>query len=356
MNNPQKPVSRDLIETILLVMLFVGLIYALYRVLDVFFGVLTFALIFSVSFAAAYEWIVNLLKGKRRLAAFIYSFILISIVALPLIYLIAAMSRHLRQLTPWLAMVRAQGLPPLPVYITGLPFAGSYMASFWADFRESPKEVLGSHGQQLNVILRHIIAGGLDILSVAVQFIIGIIISAFFLERGDNLLLPVKNAIKHLLSEKDGTDLLQAISQAIRGVSIGVMGTGFIVAFIAWTGLIIAGIPFAAGIAALIFFLVVIQVGALVVWVPLIIWEFLQGNHGIAILFCVYLALIAAVEMVVRPVLIAKSGKLPFLVLFLGVVGGLAAWGFTGMFKGAIITSIFYTIYSSWLERRNLTA
>lgn len=49
------------------------------------------------------------------------------------------------------------------------------------------------------------------------------------------------------------------------------MGTGFVVSFISWTGLVTAGIPFAAGIAALIFFLVVIQVGALVVWVPLII-------------------------------------------------------------------------------------
>jgi len=38
------------------------------------------------------------------------------------------------------------------------------------------------------------------------------------------------------------------------------------------------------------------------------------------------------------------------------VVGGLAAWGFTGMFKGAIITSIFYTIFNSWLDRKNLTS
>ncbi len=356
MSNPQKPVSRNLIETVLMVLLFMGLIYALYRVLEVFFGVLTFALIFSVSFARTYERFVKLLKGKRKLAAIIYSVVLTGIVAVPLIFLIAAMSRHLKQLTPWLAMVKTHGLPPLPPYLSSLPFVGDSLSSFWSGFRDSPKGVLGAHGHQINMIVRRIITGGLGVLGVALQFIIGIIISAYFLERGDNLLMPIKTTIKHLLSDNDGSELLDAISQAIKGVSIGVMGTGFIVSFVAWTGLIITGIPFAAGFAALIFFLVVIQVGALVVWVPLIIWEIIQGNHEITIILCVYLAVIVIIQMVIKPLLIAKSGKLPFLVLFLGVVGGLAAWGFTGMFKGAIITSIFYTIYSSWLARKSVRA
>jgi predicted PurR-regulated permease PerM len=32
----------------------------------------------------------------------------------------------------------------------------------------------------------------------------------------------------------------------------------------------------------------------------------------------------------------------------MGVVGGMAAWGFTGMFKGAIILAIAYTLFQSW--------
>jgi len=54
------------------------------------------------------------------------------------------------------------------------------------------------------------------------------------------------------------------------------------------------------------------------------------------------------VDNILKPMLIAKSGKLPVLVLFLGVVGGMAAWGFTGMFKGAIILAITYTIFQAW--------
>jgi predicted PurR-regulated permease PerM len=54
--------------------------------------------------------------------------------------------------------------------------------------------------------------------------------------------------------------------------------------------------------------------------------------------------------------LISKSGKLPFLVLFLGVIGGMVAWGFTGMFKGAIIVALGYTIFINWLERKDNAA
>ena len=70
----------------------------------------------------------------------------------------------------------------------------------------------------------------------------------------------------------------------------------------------------------------------------------------------VYGIILLIIDGLLKPLLIAKSGRMPFLVLFLGVIGGLAAWGFTGMFKGAIILSVFYTLFNSWLERRTTPA
>jgi predicted PurR-regulated permease PerM len=356
MKNFDKPISRDFIETMLVVLFFIALLYALYNVLEVFFGVLTFALVFSVSFSKPYEWLVQKLRGKRKTSAVIYAVVLVAIVALPITFLIAAMSRHIKQLIVWLAVVRAQGLPPLPDYVLKLPVVGPEIGSFWTSLRDSPKEMIHLHQQQINLILHHFVTAGMGILGVALQFVLGIIISGFLLERGDNILNPIKSTFKHLISESDGVSLMQAITQAVRGVSIGVMGTGFIASFVAWTGLMFAGIPFATGIAAIIFFLVVIQIGPLVIWIPLIIWEAIQGNHSVTIILSIYLVIIVIIDVVIKPVLIARSGKLPFLVLFLGVIGGLAAWGFTGMFKGAIITAIFYTIFNSWLERKNIAS
>jgi predicted PurR-regulated permease PerM len=354
MDQLNKPISKNLIETILIVLLFLGLLYALYQVLEAFFGVLTFALVFAVSFAKPYKKLVSLLRGRRKLAGITYSVLLVAVIALPFIYLISAISRHIKELVVWIGLVQKQGLPPLSDRLTDLPLVGTFIASFWSDLQQSPKEVIHLHEHQLNVVLHHLITGGLGVIGVAVQLILGIIISAFLLERGNHILFPVKDTLNSLLSEQEGTNLLQAITQAVRGVSIGVMGTAFIAAFVCWTGLLFAGVPFATGIAALIFFLSVIQVGPLIIWIPLAGWEYLQGNSTATIILAIYTLVILVIDFVIKPVLIAKSGKLPFLVLFLGVIGGLSTWGFTGMFKGAIITSVFYTIFNAWLQRKKI--
>ncbi|MEP6948227.1 MAG: AI-2E family transporter [Ginsengibacter sp.] len=355
MNKSVRPVSKDIIETILVVFLLLALLVAMYDVVHVFFGVLTFALIFSVSFAKPFEHLVRFLKNRRNLAALIYSIILIAIIAIPLGFLFSTVTRNIKHAIVFVSEVKENGLPPLPLWISHLPFVGEQASALWAQFQLNPKETFMLHQQQMNFFLQHVMTSGLGLLGAIFQVIIGIIISALFLVKGEKMLVPVKRALQHLLGEKSGLDLLEAAAMSIKGVSIGVMGTAFIASIISWIGLTIAGIHFALGFSALIFFLVVIQVGPLLVWIPLVIWIATQGHTGMLIFIIVWGIVIVIVDAVLKPVLIGKSGgKIPFLVLFLGVVGGIATWGFTGMFKGAIILAVFYTIFTSWLEKKRI--
>ncbi len=347
------PGSRNTIENILVLLALLSLIWALYDVLKVFIGVFTFALIFSVSFAAPFEHLVRFLGNRRKLAAFIYSILLGAIIALPFIYIISAFRHHLREAIIGLGDIKANGLPPLPAWLSRLPLVGEEISSFWEQLQNSPKETIAHHEEQIKLAIRHILTSGAGMLGTILQFITGIIISAFFLTSGDKMLSPVKSVMQHLLGRRDGLSLLRATTQAIKSVSIGVMGTALIASVISWIGLTIAGIPFALGLTSLIFFLVLIQLGPLLVWIPLVISTAAQGHTGVTIFLIIYGIALLLIDAFLKPILIAKSGgKLPFLVLFLGVIGGLAAWGFTGMFKGAIILAVFYTLFNSWLEKR----
>ncbi len=354
MNKAFHPLSRQIIETVLVLLLLLALLLALYDVLRVFFGVLTFAIIFSVSFAKLFERLVRLLSNRRKWAAFVYSVVLIGVIATPLIFIISALTRHLKDVYLWVNEMKDHGLPPLPSWISGIPYIGDKVSSFWANFQADPKATFLQHEVQLKRFLQHMMTSGLGILGATVQVIVGIIISSLFLAKGEKILDPVKSAMQHLLGERSGLSLLEATAMAVKGVSIGVMGTAFIAAIFSWIGLSIAGIQFALGLSAIIFFLVVIQVGPLLVWIPLIIWAISQGHTGLTIFLVIYGILLLIVDAVLKPILIGRSGgKIPFLVLFLGVVGGIAAWGFTGMFKGAIITTVFYTLFTAWLEKDN---
>lgn len=354
MRNESSPISRNFIESVLVLLLLLALIMALVDTLRIFFGVFTFAIIFYVSFSAPYEGLVRLVK-RRKLAAVLYSLILIVIVALPFVYVVTALGRHVKDLMHLSTEVKENGLPPLPPNVSNWPLIGESIASFWQNLQLNPKETLMGYEHQLQVVLHHLLTGGAGVIGAAVQVMLGIIISAFMLVAGDRVLQPVKVTLQHLLGRRDGLTLMEATGHAIKGVSIGVMGTAFIATVISWIGFAIAGLHFKILLAALVFFLVLIQVGPLIVWLPLVIWAALEGHSGTAIFLGIYGALVLAADAVLKPVLIAKSGgKLPFLVLFTGVVGGLAAWGFTGMFKGAIIMAVFYTVFTSWLEKKAL--
>ena len=343
---------RSTVETLLVALFFLGLLYALFDVLKAFVGIFTFALIFSISFSSLFEKLVLLLNGRRKVSAFIYAFLLIAIVAQPFIYLISSVSHHVKDVVHLVNDVKQNGLPPLSSQITGMPLLGEPIAEFYKNLQEEPKATLAEHENQIKALLQGIATRGAGVFGAASEIILGIAISAFFLQSGKKMIIPVANALKHILGQEDAAALLDTCAMAIKGVSVGIMGTALIAAAMAWIGLMIAGIPFALGIAALVFFLVIIQVGPLPVWIPLVIWLFIQGHTGWAIFMIVYGVALLGVDAVVKPLLISKSGKLPFLVLFLGVVGGLVAWGFTGMFKGAIIVAVAYTVFTSWLERK----
>ena len=145
MNFAEARNSKSTIETLLIALFFLGLLFALFDVMKAFVGVLTFALIFSVSFSGLFEKFVLVLKGRRKLAAFIYAFLLIAIVAQPFVYLISSLSHHLKDIVHTVNDVKQNGLPPLPAGVSNMPLIGEPVAEFYKNLQEEPKATLAEH-------------------------------------------------------------------------------------------------------------------------------------------------------------------------------------------------------------------
>lgn len=345
--------SKSLIETVLVLFLLLLLLVAVYRTLHLFFGVLTFAIVFAVSFDRFFEWMVIRLRGKRKLAAFLFSILLIAVIAVPLSFLFSSLAHNAKPVIAWLNEVKQNGLPPLPPSVLKLPLIGNQIGDLWNTYHNDPKQILVDHQQQLQNYSYRAMSGGFSFLGSLLDVLLGIIVSAIFLFNKEQGLRSLRFSLQNLVGHPSGASLLEAISMAIKGVSIGVMGTATIAAILSFIGLQIAGIPFAVGLSVVIFFLVVIQLGPLPVWIPLVIYMLSQNRPGMVVLLIIWGIAVTALDAVIKPILIGKSGgKLPFLILFLGVIGGLSAWGFTGMFKGAIIMAVFYTVFNTWMKNK----
>ena len=108
---------------ILVLLLLLLLMLALYDVLRVFFGVLTFALIFSVSFHGPYERLVRLLGNRRSLGSLLYSILLIAVIALPVTYIVSEVRGHIREAIAcaMLSSGMAASLKPASTTERGMP-------------------------------------------------------------------------------------------------------------------------------------------------------------------------------------------------------------------------------------------
>jgi predicted PurR-regulated permease PerM len=116
--------------------------------------------------------------------------------------------------------------------------------------------------------------------------------------------------------------LVAAIQGLIGGVAFGLVGIG---APVFW-GLMIA------------FCSLIPVVGAALVWVPAALWLLLSGHIGGGIVLVLVGVLgISLVDNILRPLLLSGNTSVSGLVIFFGLLGGVAAFGFIGLVIGPIV-------------------
>jgi predicted PurR-regulated permease PerM len=118
-------------------------------------------------------------------------------------------------------------------------------------------------------------------------------------------------------------------------------------------GLLI-GIGFAlAGVASPIFFGVIAVGAALVpllgttlVWIPTAIWVGVSGHWGMALFLTIWgVAVVSSADNVIRPLFISSRAKISTLPVFIGLLGGISAFGAIGIFLGPVIIALVLALF-----------
>jgi predicted PurR-regulated permease PerM len=135
----------------------------------------------------------------------------------------------------------------------------------------------------------------------------------------------------------------ERVIRGTRNLVIASVGAGILVAIAQGT---IGGVAFwLLGLGAPAFWGVVMAfcslipvVGAALVWVPASLWLLLSGSVGKGIAMVVIGALgISMADNVLRPLLLSGSTQVNGLIIFFGLLGGVAAFGFIGLVLGPVI-------------------
>jgi predicted PurR-regulated permease PerM len=83
--------------------------------------------------------------------------------------------------------------------------------------------------------------------------------------------------------------------------------------------------------------------------IPGAIYLAVTGQWKSAIFLAVWaLAVVASIDNLIRPLFISGGSKVHLLIVFVGVIGGLAAWGVLGLFFGPLLISMFVFFLDSY--------
>ena len=81
------------------------------------------------------------------------------------------------------------------------------------------------------------------------------------------------------------------------------------------------------------------------------IWLAFKSSTGWAIFMVIWgFFVISGIDNVIKPLLISRGSSLPFVLVMLGVFGGVFAFGFVGIFLGPTLLAVGYSLVRMWTQ------
>ena len=327
-----------------IVLLIVGCVL----VLRPFISAILFAGVVVVSSWPLHQRLLLRLNGRRNLAALAMTLFLTLLVLVPLSLVAWNMADDIGRLFDQLrAALDGAELHP-PRWLASVPLIGPMFDGYLNNLLGS-REELTLLAKRLIEPARHLVTnGGLLLGGGVVQLAMATFVSFFLYRDGAAAMRVIGVGAARMFGDHAGR-VSVTIGLTVRGVMLGLIGTALAQALVAALGFAIAGVPAVPLLAVLTFVLSLVPVGPPLVWGGAALWLFAHDQTGWGVFMLVWgMLLISGVDNVVRPMLISRGTTLPFLLTFLGVLGGVVAFGFVGLFIGPTLLAIAYTLINEW--------
>ena len=340
--------SQQRIEQIVVIALLVVLAVGCLTVLRPFLSALLWALILSFSTWPLYAWLVRRLHGRRSLAAFFMTLLVAAIFILPLAAAGAGLADSVAKVGSMVAVLLRQGPPGPPAWVAELPIIGPDVTERWIELERLGAGWTAELQPYLDTALNALLSLGVRMGEAIIQVSLGVLAAFFFFRDGAEGTRRLSAAVERLGGLR-AQRLLTVAASTVRSVVYGVIGTALAQATLQGLGLWLAGVPAAFFLGFLTFFLSFVPVGPPLVWLPAAVWLLYNGTIGWGIFLIGWgFLVVSGVDNVLRPYLISRGSRLPLILMFFGVLGGLLAFGFLGVFLGPTLLAIGYVLFQEW--------
>lgn len=323
-------------------------------ILKPFFPAALLSTIFTLSTWPAFSWLREKLQRRTALAAFLMSLTLAVCFIVPIIIIGTSIADNYGIVYNTVQSALKGDPAVMGARLHALPYAGEALEKYWIMFM-ADNEKLSTYlqeysGETTAVLLKLGTAIGRGLFDVT----LGVIIAYFLFRHGTSAAERVGALIEKFGGE-NGKQLLGICKNTLIGVVYGLLGTALAQGALAALGCWIAHVPGPTFLGLLTFFLSLLPMGPPLVWIPAALWLFSQGETGWALFLLAWgILVIGTIDNVMKPYFISRGSNLPLLLVLLGIMGGVLAFGFIGLFIGPTLLALAYALLMEWSTVRKV--
>ena len=345
--------APDLYPRIFTIVTVAVLAYVLILILQPFLSVLAWALLIAFLLHPVHERLSTWLRGRKSLSSLLLTLATLVVFIGPLtalgvafVHQAAALLEKLQLSYGDIEFTGLRSLQRIPIFGTILkwiqdvaPFSREQTSTAMLSAARSVLEYLGSLGGTLFV----------GAMGTAIGFMLMLFLLFFFLRDGAGMKQRLSNLIP--MPETRKRDLLEYLGTVTRAVVYGTLLTALLQGMLVGIGFAIVDLPSPVVFGVLGAGLSLLPVGGTaLVWGPASLILAVQGRYGAALFLLLWgVLLVGLIDNFLKPLLISGRAEVPTLAAFLGVLGGLAAFGPIGMFLGPVILALTIALLR-WAE------
>lgn len=333
---------------------FAFLLYQFYRVLSFFVGPLSWAALLALVFYPLHEHLSRWLRKREGLAAFLLTTAVILIVIVPTIYLSALVSTQSVELYHTVNDFVRSGRLTEVVERARASSLGRLWESAMPTLRTWNIDLPGLALKASNSVSAFLVAqapaAAANVLRFVANFFLTTFALFFFFRDGARMVRGVRELIPMEPQHKDA--ILLRIYDTLSAVVQGTLVTAFVQGVLAAIGFWIVDVRFAVLLGGATAFLSLLPFAGPVVWLSVVVLLVFEAAYGRALLLLAWGTLIVSTaDNVLRPLIIGNRTRIPTVFLFFGILGGLQAYGFLGIFLGPALIAILVAFVRIYREQ-----
>jgi predicted PurR-regulated permease PerM len=329
--------------------------YLVFRIIEPFLGPIAWALFIGFLLQDQQQGLTKWMRGRASISAFSLTMLVLVLFLGPLTALAIAFTGQATELAgrlqAWLGerqgtsireLDQIPGVGPVLDWLNqNLEITTAQVQAWLVDGGQTLFQQLASYGG----------VAFLGAIGTVLSFTVMLFI-LFFIIRDGRAIARLGSALVPLPPDRREA-LADRLSAVTRAVVRGTVLTSIIQGLLLGTGFALAGMPAPVVFGVLAAILSVVPFGGTaLVWGPAVIAVLVQGSYGQAAGILVVGVIVSSVDNFIKPMLISGRSPLPTLAVFIGVLGGLAAFGLIGLFVGPIVIALVLALIEFSREKK----